>query len=171
MPSPTSRASSASTLTALHDWIRASPYRTGFALSVFVALFVASTGASLLSVPAVFLGSLPGTVLLAFAHEVALRRVRGDDAARLRRSDGASRPSSVSVPEDASPDEIDGAMARLRERYAAGEIDEDEFERKVDRLLATESPATARRERRRLRQRRTDRATEPAGEQDAVERS
>lgn len=31
------------------------------------------------------------------------------------------------------------AIARLRERYATGEIDEDEFERRVERLLETES--------------------------------
>ncbi|RLM72480.1 SHOCT domain-containing protein [Halorubrum sp. Atlit-26R] len=32
----------------------------------------------------------------------------------------------------------DNPIAALRERYASGEIDEAEFERKLDRLLATE---------------------------------
>ncbi len=38
----------------------------------------------------------------------------------------------------------DAALARLRERYADGEITEAEFERRVERLLETESVADAR---------------------------
>ncbi|WP_436909552.1 SHOCT domain-containing protein [Halosimplex marinum] len=36
-------------------------------------------------------------------------------------------------------DETDDALAELRARYAAGEIDDAEFERRVERLLETES--------------------------------
>ncbi|GAB7090334.1 hypothetical protein JCM18237_06050 [Halorubrum luteum] len=37
----------------------------------------------------------------------------------------------------------DTALDALRERYARGEIDETEFERKLDRLLETEDAETA----------------------------
>jgi len=36
----------------------------------------------------------------------------------------------------------DPALRALRERYARGEIDDEEFERKLDRLLATEDAET-----------------------------
>jgi len=47
----------------------------------------------------------------------------------------------------ASPD--DPALSALRDRYARGEIDEREFEDRVERLLETESIAEARTYRRR----------------------
>jgi uncharacterized membrane protein len=53
-----------------------------------------------------------------------------------------SRRASAS---DATPADADEeALAALRRRYAAGEIDEAEFERRVERLLETESVADAR---------------------------
>lgn len=38
----------------------------------------------------------------------------------------------------------DAALATLRERYARGELDDEAFERKVETLLETESPESAR---------------------------
>lgn len=42
-----------------------------------------------------------------------------------------------------SESDADAALADLRERYARGELDEDEFEARVERLLETESVADA----------------------------
>lgn len=43
----------------------------------------------------------------------------------------------------ASESEIDSPIAQLRHRYATGEIDGETFERKLDRLLETESLETS----------------------------
>ncbi|PSP32540.1 hypothetical protein BRC64_06440 [Halobacteriales archaeon QH_10_67_22] len=42
-------------------------------------------------------------------------------------------------PDSADEDDTDAALADLRERYARGEITDAEFERRVERLLETES--------------------------------
>lgn len=53
--------------------------------------------------------------------------------------------SNAEADEDASRgrNETDAALADLRERYARGELSDDEFERRVERLLETESIADA----------------------------
>jgi uncharacterized membrane protein len=43
-----------------------------------------------------------------------------------------------------SHDETDTALANLRDRYARGELTDEEFENRVERLLETESVADAR---------------------------
>ena len=59
---------------------------------------------------------------------------------RLYESRQASAPTVPSSPAGADEE----ALATLRRRYAAGEIDEVEFEHRVERLLETESVADAR---------------------------
>jgi hypothetical protein len=52
-------------------------------------------------------------------------------------------------------DDTDAALADLRERYARGELDDEEFEARVERLLETESIADAREFTERAREERT----------------
>ena len=64
----------------------------------------------------------------------------GDDEERERwaetgRADGTAERSA--------PRDREDALDLLRERYARGELDDVEFERKVERLLETESVAEA----------------------------
>lgn len=65
----------------------------------------------------------------------------------------AVRDERESTPADESrADAGDDPVAVLRERYARGRIDEEEFERRLDRLLATE-PGELHRERERTHER------------------
>jgi len=71
-------------------------------------------------------------------------------------------PESLDDPADEEPSAND-ALERLRDRYAAGELTDDQFERKLDRLLETESLEDAdrwRRERRNERELTRDRDLE-----------
>lgn len=53
------------------------------------------------------------------------------------------RTAGAESDEEGSDDERTDALAELRRRYADGEIEEAEFERRVERLLETESVADA----------------------------
>jgi uncharacterized membrane protein len=46
--------------------------------------------------------------------------------------------------DDTSSDETEDALETLRQRYARGDLTDDEFERRVERLLETESVTDAR---------------------------
>jgi len=73
------------------------------------------------------------------AARLVLRAVRR--VARPSHADEAGARRRDSDDSDANaPD--DPALRALRERYARGEIDEREFERKLDRLLETEDAET-----------------------------
>lgn len=72
--------------------------------------------------PVGFGGGMPLAVALAKYYESEREADRG----RGRRDRGRS-------------DEADDALAELRDRYARGEIDDAEFETRVERLLETES--------------------------------
>lgn len=73
---------------------------------------------------------LPLSAILTRAFDLPTLGSRGDE-----QSEAASE----------EPVEADGALDALRRRYARGDIDEAEFERRVERLLETEDEAEARR--------------------------
>ncbi|QLH77371.1 SHOCT domain-containing protein [Halosimplex rubrum] len=74
--------------------------------------------------PVGFGGGMPLAVALAKYYES--KREADRERGRGRRDRGRS-------------DEADEALAELRDRYARGEIDDAEFETRVERLLETES--------------------------------
>ncbi|MFC6874934.1 SHOCT domain-containing protein [Halobellus marinus] len=62
--------------------------------------------------------------------------------------------------EESAGEGVDSALSRLRERYASGELSEEQFERKLEALLETETPEDARE--RIERSKRSERSTESA---------
>jgi len=77
---------------------------------------------------------------------------------------------SQSEPAQRRADDTDAALADLRERYARGELDEDEFETRVERLLETESVADAREFAERAREHTKERTVDAATESRETER-
>lgn len=69
---------------------------------------------------------------------------------------------------DRSDDEEFGdALARIRDRYARGELSDEQFERKLELLLETETPEDARERVRRVRQERSRREAEAETESES----
>ena len=96
---------------------------TGAVISLGVFLFVADWSLFWLVFVIGFVAVLPAATKLAEWYE--------------------SRSTDVDETESEDDDEQVSALATLRDRYASGEIDEAEFERRVERLLETESVADA----------------------------
>lgn len=92
---------------------------TGAVISLGVFLFVADWSLFWLVFVIGFVAVLPAATKLAEWYE--------------------SRSTDVDETEPEDDDEQASALATLRDRYASGEIDEAEFERRVERLLETES--------------------------------
>ena len=97
---------------------------------------------------------IPATFILGFFVLIPLVLLLGEDFP-LVESEGSDE-------ESASVDD-DNPLVTLRERYATGEIGEEEFERRLDRLLETEEMeervdggAAGRRESRDRRERETE---------------
>lgn len=71
-----------------------------------------------------------------------LRGHRARDAATDRET--ADRAHREERQSHASDEEVDDALDRLRDRYARGELSDEQFERKLEVLLETETPEDAR---------------------------
>lgn len=72
----------------------------------------------------------------------------GTAAERDRQTSGADRRTADRerwTDPDGGPESARDALDTLRERYARGDLSEAEFERKVENLLGTETPESARR--------------------------
>ncbi|ELZ33670.1 SHOCT domain-containing protein [Halorubrum tebenquichense] len=82
-------------------------------------------------VPALLEPLIPATFIFGFFILIPLVWLLGDDFPLV--ASGSEADTAVDRSTTA-----ERPIAELRERYAAGEIDEAEFERKLDRLLATE---------------------------------
>ena len=91
-----------------------------------------SLSAVLLPAPLVTLG--PALFITGFFILIPLVVVLGDDFPLVASDEGAADASAGS----SATGSADRPVAALRDRYASGEIDEAEFERRLDRLLATE---------------------------------
>ena len=92
---------------------------SGAIISLGVFLFVADWSLFWLVFVVGFVAVLPAATKLAERYE--------------------SRPADEDEADGEDEDKQASALATLRDRYASGEIDEAEFERRVERLLETES--------------------------------
>lgn len=108
-----------------------------------VALLVLGAGlGSLFGVP--ILEAVDFWVIFVIGYAVVVPLV-----SLLRGWDGASATTpqaedAADASEDASADDVDAALDRLRDRYARGDLSDEQFERKLEALLETETPEDAR---------------------------
>lgn len=76
---------------------------------------------------------------------VSLLRGRDAEADANRRESGkARRAERADAERTDDAGDVDEALARLRDRYARGDLSEEQFERKLEVLLETDTPENAR---------------------------
>jgi len=87
-------------------------------------------------------GRIPGTIaVFGLLIALPLTAILGDRLPYVAPEDdaGSSADATIASGDTAATDATDDhAVAKLRDRYARGEIDEAEFERRLDQLIATE---------------------------------
>ena len=142
-----------------------------------VALLVLGAGlGSLFGLPV--LAAIDFWIIFAIGYAVVVPLVsllRGRTARTVpaRRGSRNAAQSERADADRSGDDDVDEALVRLRDRYARGDLSEEQFERKLEVLLETDTPENARdrveRERERLRpdsnrseRNRTERETEEA---------
>ena len=62
---------------------------------------------------------------------------------RAEQSGGSNRESTAEAGVGEEPEHVQDALDRLRARYAEGDLTDEQFEQKLDRLLETETPEDA----------------------------
>ncbi|EMA56971.1 SHOCT domain-containing protein [Halorubrum kocurii] len=65
------------------------------------------------------------------------------DDGRRERSEAGRRESTAEAGVGEEPEPVQDALDRLRARYAEGDLTDEQFDRKLDRLLETETPEDA----------------------------
>lgn len=88
-------------------------------------------GSGMLSPPFLLFGALPFAVGLAHLWHVA----NADDESRKRRSRVVSSDSVALDRTDEETDDDRDPVAILKERYAAGELGDDELDRRIERIV------------------------------------
>lgn len=123
-------------LERIGDWlaanaraVRDSPPLAGVVAGLWLFLVVLASGGNPLMA---FLTVAPLVMLGMYAVDWVLGYLRGDGT-ETRQSSESAAPYE--------PADEEAAIARLRERYAAGDVDHAEFERRLDALVETESVA------------------------------
>ncbi|SFR49954.1 SHOCT domain-containing protein [Halogeometricum limi] len=111
-------------------FVRDHPWAFSFVVAALLGLFALVNGGSAV-------GSFVSFFLVTALLTLAYGRFTDDtESSRGHRSERGEQTRVET--------EDDQALARLRERYAEGRIDEEEFERRVETLLRTEDEETTR---------------------------
>ncbi|ELZ79417.1 SHOCT domain-containing protein [Haloferax larsenii] len=105
---------------------------TGFWL--MLAILIVSANAQLALT--IFFFATPAAMLVAYAGRRIRRRVLGEESSENYQQTRRQEPTRYDPVDDESAIEV------LRERYAAGELSDEEFERRLNALVETEAVVT-----------------------------
>jgi hypothetical protein len=122
-----------SRLSAYVSAVVESPPLLGLVAGAWIAVLSLFTAANPVMA---FLTVAPAVMILWYGVLYGARRLRGESFAESASQPATTRAGSVAARDEDVGD--DRALVRLRERYADGEIDHEEFEERLEALLATE---------------------------------